>query len=257
MSKRGGPRGSELVVQDWLRRQPDIVDVRYVGDAGAGPPDFLAEFHGVEVAIEVTKMPLNMGWPEDRRLGFQAELQRVAQCVMGNPKVPRLHVLCTADARQPEPPKPNGDWKEWLREALLGANGAGELQLMAESERVGRGVVVKYFPASNEGSLPLVNQGGAYGVVGTASIRIVEEVEAKAAKVRRSERAREHSNWWLILDDEVVLNYAGLNAGEWRHIRDAVETNEHKAVWSKVILVSRWNGDCQAVYERSGERELD
>ena len=41
MSKRGGPRGSELVVQDWLQRRSDLVDVRFVGDAGLGPPDFL------------------------------------------------------------------------------------------------------------------------------------------------------------------------------------------------------------------------
>ena len=81
------------MVQDWLRRRPDIVDVRYVGDADAGPPNFLAEFHGAEVAIEVTRMLLNMGWPEDRRLGFQAELQWVVRCVMDDPKVPRLHGL--------------------------------------------------------------------------------------------------------------------------------------------------------------------
>ena len=257
VSKRGGPRESELVVRDWLQRRSDLVEVRFVGDAGEGPPDFLAEFHGVEIAIEATRMPLKLGWREDRRRGFEAALQQVVRSVQDDPKAPRWHVLCAIDARQPGPPKGNGDWKERLHEALMRASGRGELQLMAHSERVGRGVVVKYFPASNEGSLPLANQGGAYGVVGSASTRILETVEAKAVKVRRSERAKKHSNWWLILDDEVVLDHEGLSTGEWEGIRAAVATSEHIAVWSKVILLSRWSGDWTAVYERSGDRELD
>ena len=110
-------------------------------------------------------MPLEMGWREDRRLAFQAELQQVAQCVRDDPKAPRLHVLCTVDPGQPQPPKPNGAWKGRVCEALLEATGAGALQLMAEGERVGRGVVVKWLPATNEGSLPWVNQGGGYLVV--------------------------------------------------------------------------------------------
>lgn len=257
MSERGGPRGSELVVQDWLQGRPDLVDVRFVGDAGPGPPDFVAEFRGQEVAIEVKKMPLGMGWPEKRRRAFQTELQQVVQSVKDDPKAPRLHVLCTTDPRQPEPPKRNGAWKGRLRAALLAATGAGALQLMAEGERVGRGVVVKWLPASNEGSLPLVNHGGGYLVVATAAARIAEEVAAKAVKVQRSERARAYSNWWLILEDEVVLHHAGLSPEEWQPIRDAVAASEDIAVWSKVILVSRWNGDWTAVYERPGEPGLD
>ena len=256
MSKQSGPRGSELVVQEWLQRRSDVVDVHYVGDVGEGPPDFLANFHGVEVAIEVTSMPLDTGWPEDQRLGFEAELQQVVRSVKDDPEAPRWHVLCEIDDKQPRPPKRNGDWKERVREALLRGSGAGDLQLMAESERVGEGVVVKHFPASNDGSLPFANQQGAYLVVGSASTRILDEVHAKAVKVGQSERAQEYSHWWLILDDEVVMFHEELTTGEWRDIRDAVATSEHIPVWSKVILVSRRTGECTAVYERSGQREL-
>lgn len=245
------------MVQDWLQRRSGVVDVHFVGDVGEGPPDFLADFHGEEVAIEVTKLPLRMGWREDQRLGFQAALRRVVRSVKDDPKAPRLHVLCDIDARQPGPPKPSGDWKERVKDVLLRASGRGELQLMAEGERVGRGVVVKYIPASNDGSLPVANQGGVYLVVGSALTRVLEEVQKKAVKVRRSEHAREYANWWLILDDEVVIDYGGLTVEEWADIRGAVATCEHIPVWSKVILVSRWTGESTAVYERSGERELD
>lgn len=257
MSKRGGPRGSELLVQEWLHRRPDVVDVRFVGDEGEGPPDFLAQFHGLEIAIEVTRMPLDTGWPEDQRLAFEAELQQVVRSVKDDPEAPRWHVVCRIDHRQPRPPKRNGDWKERVREALLSGNAPGRLQLVAESERVGQGVVVEHFAASNDGSLPFANQGGAHLVVGSASTRILEEMHTKALKVRQSERAHEYSDWWLVLDDEVVIVHGTLTAGEWRHIRDTVAASEHLAVWNKVILISRRTGECTAVYERSGERELD
>ena len=243
-------------MQEWLQCRSDVMNVRYVGDEGEGPPDFLAEFHGVEVAIEVTKMPLNTGWPEEQRVAFEEELQQVVRSVKDNPEAPRWHVLCFADERQPRPPKRNGDWKEQVRDALLRESSGGELQLMSESKRVGEGVVVKYLPAGNDGSLPFVNQGGAYSLMGSASARILEEVHAKAVKVRQSERAQRYSHWWLILDDEVVNVPNMLTTEEWRHIRDAVATSEHIALWSKVILISRYTGDCTAVYERSGQREL-
>ena len=74
MNRWGGPRASEFVVHDWLRRRPGLVDVRYVGDLGEGPPDFLAEFHGVEVAMEVTNMSLDSGWPEEQCVALEEEL---------------------------------------------------------------------------------------------------------------------------------------------------------------------------------------
>ena len=155
-------------------------------------------------------MPLDTGWPEDQRLAFEAELQQVVQSVKDDSEAPRWHVLCEIDRGQPRPPKQNGAWKEYVREALLSENAPGRLQLMAEGERVGDGVVVEYFPASNDGSLPFANQGGAYFVVGSASTRILEEVHAKALKVRQSERAQGYLCWWLVLDDEVVIVHGAL-----------------------------------------------
>lgn len=256
MSSRSGPRGSELVVQDWLQRRPDVEDIRYVGDSGEGPPDFLAVFHGEEVAIEVTRMPLNTGWPEDQRLAFEAELRRVVQSVKDVSEAPRWHVLCKIDRRQPKPPKRHGEWKEHVREALLSGSAPGRLQLMAEGERIGKGVVMEYFPASNDGSLPIADQENAYFVVSSASTRILEEVRAKAFKVRQSERARRYPCWWLVLDDEIVIEYKGITTKEWRDIRDAIASGESIDVWNKVILISSRSGECTAVYERSGETEL-
>lgn len=257
MSGRNGPRGSELVVRDWLQRRSDVVESRYVGDLGEGPPDFLAVFDGEEVAIEVTRMPVETGWPRDQRLAFEAELQEVVQSVKDDPQAPRWHVLCEIDERQPRPPRRHGEWRERVRTALLSRSAAGRLQLMAEDERVGRGVVVVHLSASNDGSLPFANQGGGYYVVGSASTRILEEVHGKALKVRQSKRGQEYAHWWLILDDEVVIVHGGLTAGEWQGIRDVVAASEHVAVWSKVILISGRTGDCTAVFERTGQRALD
>ncbi|MYD97198.1 MAG: hypothetical protein F4X98_07405 [Gammaproteobacteria bacterium] len=138
------------------------------------------------------------------------------------------------------------------------ASGGGSLQLIEERLRVGDGVVVEYFPAGNDGSLPFVNEDGAYYVVGAASERIAEEVRRKAAKVTSSPSARSfQGQWWLALDDEVVWVHSGLDEREWQSIRESVGVaNEDVGVWSKVVLVSERTGNWTTIWERQGEREL-
>lgn len=252
-----GPKGSEIRVEQWLRHRPSVTDVRFVGDEGEGPPDFLVRFDGASVAVEVTKMSLQTGWPESHRIAFERALCDVVQVVKSDPKAPRWHVLCEYDPRHPKPPKPKGEWRQYVRDALMMPSGGGRLQLMEAEEQVGDGVVVEYLPAGNDGSLPFVNESGAYFVVGAASERIAEEVRKKAAKVRSSPRARElQAQWWLILEDEVVLVHSGLHDGEWQSIRESVAAIDDIEIWSKVVLVSARTCDWTTVYEREGEGQL-
>ena len=81
-------------MEQWLRRRPGVTDVRFVGDEGEGPPDFLARFHGGCVAVEMTKMTLESGWSEKYRIAFERELCGVVQSVKDDPRAPRWHVLC-------------------------------------------------------------------------------------------------------------------------------------------------------------------
>ena len=253
-----GPKGSEVLVEEWLRRRPGLTDVRFVGDQGEGPPDYFARFHGHCVAVEVTKMALESGWPEKYRIAFERELRVVVQSVKDDPRAPRRHVLCSYDPRQPRPPRPNGDWRRRLTTALRSSDRRGKLQLIDEGSRVGSGVVVEYLPAGNDGSLPLVNEVGAYLVVGAASERIAEEVRKKAGKVRTSPSARGfRGQWWLVLDDEVVRFHSELNEDEWRSIREFVgAATGDLVIWNKVVLVSGRSEAWTTVWERPGDREL-
>ena len=253
-----GPKGSEIAVESWLRRRPGITDVRFVGDEGEGPPDFLAHFHGRCVAVEVTKRGCKSGWPEKYRIAFERELRAVVQSVKDDPRAPRWHVLCSYDPCQPKPPNRNGDWKRRLRTALMRSGGGGKIQLIEESLRVGDGVVVEYLAAGNEGSLPFVSEDSGYGMASAASQRIAEEVRRKAAKVRSSPIACNFGGqWWLALDDEVVRLHSALSEWEWRAIRESVgAANEDAEVWSKVILVSERTGNWTTIWERPDERGL-
>ena len=253
-----GPRGSEVAVEQWLRGRPGLTDLRFVGNQGEGPPDYIARFHGRSVAVEVTKMSLESGWPEKYRIAFERELRAVVQSVKEDPRAPRWHVLCSYDPRQPRPPRRNGDWRRRIRTALWNSGSRGKLQLIDESSRVGSGVVVEYLPAGNDGSLPLVNEVGAYLVAGAASERIAEEVRKKAGKVRSSPAARGfRGQWWLVLDDDVVRFHSELNDREWQSIREFVGACKGElAIWSKVVLVSGRSEAWTTIWERPGDQEL-
>ena len=71
-------RGDEKNAWDWLRTESDHVE--NVGD-GEGQPDFVIEYGGEEVAVEVARMSDGDGWPRDKRIGFERALGRVVQSV--------------------------------------------------------------------------------------------------------------------------------------------------------------------------------
>ena len=245
-------RGAETQAWDWLRTVSDHVE--YVGD-GEGPPDFVIDCRGDEVAVEVTRMLDGDGWPRDKRIGFERALARVVQSVREEVGRPRWHVFCEYDPREPRPPPPCGPWVEAVRDELRNVTHGGRIQLVPDDKRVGRGVVVRYLPAGNEGSFSGVSEDIGLWVVGTALTRIAACVAEKTEKVKRGRRAAGFSHWWLVFVEEVVIDHRRLGA-EWAEVKDGVRSSEGIGGWDKVILLSGYTGESTVVYERSGGQAL-
>ena len=140
-----------------------------------------------------------------------------------------------------------------MRYGELGAG--GEIRLVPDASRVGRGVVVEYLPAGNDGSFSGVSEDMGIFVAGTASTRIAACVGEKARKVRKGVRARGYSRWWLLLEDEVVIVHEALGE-EWSVVEDSVRCCQGIDQWSKVVLLSRYTGESTAVHERPNEPPL-
>ena len=244
----GQPKGAEALAEGWLCRVCNRL--AYVGD-GEGPPDFLIEYGGVEVAVEVMRMLDGDGWPRHKRIGFERTLAAVVRSVREEAGVPRWHVFCEYDPRERRPPPPRGPWMDLVRDTLRTPGPGGTIQLIPYDKRVGRGVVVEYVPAGNDGSFSGVSEDIGIWVVGTALSQIGTCVAEKAGKVSRGKRAKRFSHWWLVLVEEVIIDHEGLGA-EWAAVEDGVRDCAGIGAWNKVVLLSRYSGEATVVYERSG-----
>ena len=58
---RNRPKDSEIPVEEWLR-QIGATNIRYTGGLSQGPPDFVIEYCGEEIAVEVTLLHDVEGW---------------------------------------------------------------------------------------------------------------------------------------------------------------------------------------------------
>ena len=195
------------------------------------------------------------GWPREQRVAFERALEGVVDSIKNERGMPRWHVRCEYDPSERRPPKPRGEWVERVRSALRRPGAGGEIQLVPDASRVGRGVVVEYLPAGNDGSFSGVSEDMGIFVAGTASTRIAACVGQKARKVRKGARAQNYSRWWLLLEDEVVIVHDALG-DEWSVVEDSVRCCEGIDQWSKVVLLSRYTGESTAVYERPGDPPL-
>ena len=161
------------------------------------------------------------GWPREQRVAFERELEGVVDGIKHERGTPRWHVSCEYDPRELRPPKPGGEWAESVRNALRRPGAGGEIQLVPDASRVGRGVVVKYLPTGNNGSFSGVSEDKGISVAETASTRIAACVRQKAQKVREGTRAQNYSRWWLLLEDEVVIVHDALGE-EWSVVKNNI-----------------------------------
>ena len=250
---RVGPRGSEVPVRSWLETI-STTDVRYVGE-GKGPPDYLVRFGGDEVAVEVTRLLDNRGWPERQRIAFQRTLAAVIEMVSKEKGAPRWHTWCEYDPRTRRPPRATGAWREVVKQCLRTPGPGGTVQLISDGSRVGRGVVLWYTPAGNAGGFARVSEDTGIRPAGTAGDRIANVVAVKAQKVQKGLRAQAFSRWWLVLDEEIVIVHPILGR-EWTYVEDHVQFCEGIEQWNKVVVYSRFTGSWRTIHERGGEPAL-
>ena len=72
-----GPKGSEIPGGEWLV-QVEATDIKYTGDRGP-PPDFVINYGGETIAVEVTLLHDQEGWPRAIEKAVERDLQRVIE----------------------------------------------------------------------------------------------------------------------------------------------------------------------------------
>ena len=218
---------------------------KFVGSDGEGPPDYEIQYKGESIAVEVTLLHDTGGWEREKEIAFERELRCLIEEV-SQEGGPRWHARCEYDSRVSGPPSANDDaWKTRVRKVLRSSCSGGEFQLLSECSirrrGLGRGVMLGLIPASNEGSFTGVSSDKGYLVGTTLSERLVSIVDEKATKVRKGNRSRTYNQWWLVLDDEVLIApFAILTAEERTEIGTRVRECDGRQQWSKIVMVSRF-----------------
>ena len=237
--RQSKPKGSEIVVGDWLR-EFGCDAVEYVGDS-EGPPDFLVWIEDKQVAVEATLLLDGDGWEESQRIAFEAQLRREIETVQSeNPNASKWHTWCSYDPIEAGPPKKHGPWRRMVKGAILGEGGVGLIQLLTESEIRGRGVRLHLTPATNAGSFAGVSSDEGSWVLGVLSTRVEQTITKKSERMRAGKRAAEFDTWWLVLDDEILYAPEALTDNERTHVTECVHSHPDRNLWSKIVLVSKY-----------------
>lgn len=270
------PKGSETSAEQWLR-QIGATSIRFLGDKREdGPPDYVIEYAGEEVAVEVTLVQHNDGWGNEKEIAFGRKLHDFISEVLRDENAPRWHALQVEyDEDEQGPPKTGKEhawWEKRLKTELLSDVPAGterEVQLMHPARRQGRGISLRLIRAGNEGGMAL-RQSGVLDITTDAGCLLqptLTEAVSKAVcdKTRKVERARKqgsraarYDRWWLVLDDDVmIVPSAILMPEERRDVEDAIRLSNQEGTWSKVVLVSRRHhaGDTECPPDAEALRE--
>ncbi len=232
------PKGSEISSGEWL----DQIGAtkKYVGRDGDGPPDWEIQYKGTKIGVEVTLLHNTEGWGRTKETAFERELERLIKKASKEGDR-RWHARCEYDPREPRPPSSKDPtWKERVHDALENPFG-GEFQLLPEEDIHRRGVVLTLDPASNEGSFSGVSRDKGCAVVPTLTERILACIQEKVAKIEKSEKAGRYRQWWLVLDDEIVIAPIKILSEEDRsEIEASIRECEDTVQFSKIVVVSRF-----------------
>ena len=240
--RKSGPKGSEIPIGEWLR-QIRAERVQYVGSKDHdGPPDWIVEYEGETVAIEVCLLHDSAGWGKSREVfAFERELAKLIQeeSVRGA-EARQWYARCEYDPRESKSSmRKQQEWKSKARKALRTPGPGGEFQLLCPGSRIGRGVILQLSPASSKGSFAGVGVDEGHIVEETLTERIIAETRKKTEKVRNGGRAKSYHQWWLVFDDEVLIApIEVLEASEQARIATMVQNSVDRNLWSKIILVS-------------------
>ena len=242
------PNGTEISIGQWL----DQIGAtkQFVGRDGEGPPDWEIQYKGDTIGVEATLLHDTEGWGRikrgrSRKQAFEDELRCLIEEV-SQEGGQGWHALCEYDPRVPRPPCASDNaWKARVRDALRNSPSGGAIQLLSEDKiergRLGRGIVLELMPAGDCGSFAGVSLDTGSMVGSTLSERIIAAVDKKVDKVGRGTRRDEYSQWWLALDDEVLMApFSAMTTEERTEIDTSVRECNGIRQWSKVVVVSRF-----------------
>lgn len=199
-------------MRSWLR-QVGVTGLEYVGE-GFGPPDFVGVYDGDCVAVEVMRLLPSVGWGVTKERGFARELRTlIAQAYQELPHGPRWHVVCEYAPSQPCPAPSSSDWRRAARRALTTPGPGGAFPLLRPAYRKGDGLELVLTPATDKTAIGHLREHEPFLVtsaLGSAPVQeLVEElpraIAEKAVKVRARTRHRSCLQWWLVLDDDILI----------------------------------------------------
>ena len=241
-SQHKGPKGSEVSIQEWLE-QIGATESCYVGGRGS-PPDFTITYFGKRIAIEVARLLPDVGWDKKTEIAFERELRNLIEETASDPSNPRWHSWCQYDSRDRCPSRSESNaWKERARKALRTGDPGGEFQLLEPKQLKGRGIVLELHPAGNQGSFSGVSEDEGYMIEGTVMDQLVSWIDKKSSKVRKTKPIKGDCLWWLVFDDEIVMAPTGILGGSREKIENGVRDKIDTRLWSKVVLVSRFQSE--------------
>ena len=242
-NRNAGPKGSEIWIEGWLK-QIGAEKVEYVGSKDQdGPPDWVIVYEGKTVAVEVSLLHDSAGWGKTSEVAFGQELAKLIKEESGRgATAPQWHARCEYDPRESKSSIRNQkEWKARARKALSTPGPGGCFQLLSSASKKGRGVILELAPASSKGSFVGVSVDQGFIVEPTLTNRIIAETRKKTDKVRNGDRAKNYCQWWLVFDDEILIAPIGvLMASEESSIATAVQNSIDRNLWSKIVLVSRF-----------------
>ena len=238
-SQQKGPKESEIPVREWLD-QIGATDICYVG-ARNETPDFEITYSGERIAVEVLRLLPATGWDNSKKTAFEKELRNLTEEIASDPSNPRWHSRCEYDSRNRCPlPSQAEAWKQRAQKALLARGPGGEFQLLPTGQFVGRGIVLELLPAGNKGSFSGVSPDQGYVTEETLVDQVDYWIDRKSKIVRKTKPDSDDRHWWLVFDDEIVMAPVGILGENRERIELGVRDNANMGLWSKVVLVSRF-----------------
>ena len=250
MNSQAAPsqRDQESVVRPWLERV-GVIGLEHVGSQ-PGPPDFAGRYDDESVAIEHTRVFPPEGWGRTKEMAFARRLRTLIAAVYRQfPEGPRWHVSCEYDTLRPCPSPHSTGWQDEARRVLSVPGPGGTFVLNEGDPQKGYGlelVLVAVSPDGAFGHLPehdwdlVTSSSGSIPVSDLIAV-LPGVIAEKTLKVRRRTRYPSCNQWWLVLDDDILLAPSSmLTSDERQAVSSSVAECPEIGLWSKVVLYSRF-----------------
>ena len=182
-------------------------------------------------------------------MGFACRLRKlIAEVCDTSPTGPKWDVICEYDPSQPCPSPSCTTWKTEVRRLLSTPGPGGGFPLLPCSQQKGYGLELVLMPVLPEAALGHLPEHEQYLVASSHGSSPLSELVAvlpsviakKTDKVRNRTRCKSCTQWWLLLDDDILIAPSEiLRFDERAMISTVVAECPDISLWSKVVLFSR------------------